>query len=340
MSGSSSGGGQSGKVEYSAYLEAVHLDWLGTGIGGDAMTTNIAELMETAQTGGNPYTAAVNSNPDTVNGLIDLIEVEVAKIVNTTATLDEENDWDTFNNSITTQIATTIIDNTDESNNLLDDTTVNAEIAANDAIIDSRITTTILPRFQAGMQDINAVVGSAFVIGKSNIETEAQLDKDKFGADIRLTNYNLGVKIAEMRNDRIMKRDMQHNEMIMTGTKDVIGMLINRLEYIKIGAHYTTEANRIIFVMRQEYEERVVEWDEKDTVWDMTIYQYGANVMAGITGAAATTRGNQPSTAQKVLGGALSGVAAGAAVGSAVPGIGTAVGAVAGGVIGLASSFL
>ncbi len=347
---SSGGGGQSGKIEYASYLQNVHDNWL-TGEANadhDIMATSINDMMNAAVLGDNPYTSPTNSNPDAVNGLIDRMEVEIAKIISNTATLDEENNWNSFNDSITTQITATIINNNSDAayvdNSDTDDATVNAEIAANDAIIDSRITTTILPRFQAGMQDINAVVSSAFVVGQSNIESEGQLDKDKFAADIRLKSYMLGFEgilkrdlqineINESRSKRVTARDIQHNEMIMTGTKDVIGMLINRLEFIKIGTHYRIEGDRIIFLMRQEYEERVVDWDEKDEVWDMSMYQYGVNVMASISGAAATARGGAPSTMQKALGGALSGIAVGAAV-NGPPG------AIVGGVIGLASSFL
>ncbi len=301
MSGSSSGGGQSGKVEYSAYLEAVHLDWLGTGIGGDAMTTNIAEAMEIAHAS-SPFSGVTVYDPD-VDTSAMIIDLALLSVL--VQGLDETADWNAFSTSVAAQVDT----------NILDDTTLVAEITANDAIIDDRITTDILPRFQAGMQDINAVVSSAFVIGKAVIEGFAQRDKDKFGSDLRLSSYK------------------QRNDMIMQGTKDVIGMLVSKLEYHKILVHYSTEVRRIKNLMKSEELSQQLEIDEKDVVWDMGVYQYGANVMAGITGAAATTRGNQPSTLQKALGGVLSGVAAGATVGGGP-------GAIVGGILGLASSFL
>ena len=49
---------------------------------------------------------------------------------------------------------------------LVDDTTINAEVAAFTDEQDDERDTQILPRFQAGMANINAVMSSSFVIGE------------------------------------------------------------------------------------------------------------------------------------------------------------------------------
>lgn len=302
MGGSSGGSSGSGKVSYATYMQDAHEDWLDNA-GTDTMTSSIVDLMETAH-GSSPFAGITATDPDAD---ITAYEAAVAAFSAFVLAVDPETNWETYIGSATTEI----------DDNILDDTTLLAEIAANDAIVDSRITTTILPRFQAGMRDINAVVSSAFVIGQSNIESEAQLDKNKFAADLRLQNYR------------------QRNDMIMAGTKDILNLLIQKLEYYKIANHYIIESKRIKNVMLTEEIDKNVHFDEKDTVWDMSVYQYGGNVMAAIHGGAASTTGNQPSVASKALGGALSGAAAGAVASGGNP-----VGAGIGAAIGVAGSIL
>jgi hypothetical protein len=97
-------------------------------------------------------------------------------------------------------------------------------------------------------------------------------------------------------------------------------------------AQLTTEANRIKIVAKGEENERNIKFDTLDATWDLEMYQYGANMLAAISGATSATVGKEPSTAASVLGGAASGAAAGTAI---MPGWGTAIGAVAGGLAGL-----
>lgn len=120
--------------------------------------------------------------------------------------------------------------------------------------------------------------------------------------------YNAGV--AEI----IMSKDIQHLTLYQA-----LGQL-------------TTEANRIKIVAKGEENERNITFDKLDATWDLEMYQYGANMLASIAGATAATSGREPSTAQSVLGGAMSGAAMGSAI---MPGMGTAIGAVAGGLAGL-----
>ena len=97
----------------------------------------------------------------------------------------------------------------------------------------------------------------------------------------------------------------------------------------------TTEANRIKLVAKGEENQRNIKFDALDATWDLEIYQYGGNVLASISGAASATNEAEISTAQSVLGGAMSGAAIGAQ--SANP-YGVAIGAVVGGIGGLIAS--
>ncbi len=301
--GGSGGGGNSGKIEYPVYMQTAHSDWLDN-TGADSMTSSIVDLMKIAH-GSSPFSGLTVYDPDT---RATVFEDAVDDFSTFVLAMEPGTDWTTAISTVTSYIDASV----------LDDTTLDAEVAAHDAIIDARLTDTILPRFQIGMRDINAVVSSSFVIGQSNLEAQAQLDKNKFSADLRLSNYK------------------QRNDMIMNSTKEALNLFIHKAEYFKIANHYLIEAARIKMVMKNEELGQQIEIDEKDTVWDMSVYQYGGNVLASIAGAAAATRGNQPSTAQKALGGALSGAAAGAAIGAA----GGPIGAGGGALLGLGASLL
>lgn len=63
-------------------------------------------------------------------------------------------------------------------------TKIEAATIAHAATLDDQILTEILPRFEAGMRDINAVQSSAFVIGRAIIEAFRNRDVAKFDADL------------------------------------------------------------------------------------------------------------------------------------------------------------
>ncbi len=301
MGGSSGGGSQgSGAISYPSYIESAHYDWLTAG-GVDDMDSSIVDLMKEGMAGANPYTGETVYDPAT-----DITEFEAAVTAFSTfvTTIDPDGDWAGYMDAAETQV-----------DSILSDTTLDAEIAANDAIIDDRITTDILPRFQLGMRDINAVISSSFVIGQAIIESFAQRDKDKFAGDLRLSNYK------------------QRNEMIVTGAKDILNLFLQQMEYYKIANHYLIESKRIKVVMFDEELTQQLKLDENDALWDLSIYQYGGNVMAAISGGASTTKTSQPSMGQKALGGALSGAAAGAMMTGGNP-LGAAAGALIGGIGG------
>jgi hypothetical protein len=66
------------------------------------------------------------------------------------------------------------------------DADIVADVAAFSNQLDDEITTKVLPRFRRGMQDINAVVSSAFVIGEAVIEGFRDRDVAKHSSAIRL----------------------------------------------------------------------------------------------------------------------------------------------------------
>jgi len=281
------GGGTSGAVSYPAYMETIHNDWLdNTGV--DTMTSSITDLMDAA-VGNSPWTAQAAYDPD----------ADIALMVASHATLQ----------ALVTLLSTgTTLDTL--VSNILSDTYVDDVVDEYEADANARLTTTILPRFQRGMQNINAVVSSTFVLGQSNIEAEVARNVNRFSAELHLK----------------------------AASDDALKIVQLKLEYQKIATQFIIEMYRIKIVAKKEENDVTMDIDDRDARWDMEVFQYGCNVLAAIAGASAGTKG--PSTAQSVIGGAMSGVAAGAMAGSAFPIVGTLAGAVYGGLLGAGSAFL
>lgn len=282
-SGSSGGGGGgSGAVSYPAYLEAVHGDWLNNG-GADTITQSVTDTMNTAF-GASPWAAATAYNPD-------------ADIVNMIAA---PNNLQTL---VTLLSAGTGLDTL--ISQILDESRITNSVNAFSNDLDDRLASEILPRFEAGMRNINAVVSSAFAIGRALIEEGQNRQVARYNADIRLKSFG----------DDAIK---------------VIGM---KLEYQKSVSQMLAEAYRIKIVAKKEERDANLKIDESDALWDLEVFQYGANLMAAIGGGTSSPNTKQPSTSQSMIGGAMTGAAAGAMIGGPP-------GAIIGGILGAASGLL
>ncbi len=283
---SGGGGGGSGQVSYPAYMEAIHSTWL------DALSA----LMST----GSPFAGDTAYDPTTP---IAAIDAEIALFKTVVDALASETDWAAKMAAAKSYIDASIID----------DTYVDADIAAFAAVQDDQITNIVLPRFQAGMRDINAVMSSAFIIGEAFIEGMRDRDVAKYGTGLR------------------EKLHLMRNEMIMRGADRMLADLIQNIMFDKDVANLTYESNRLEIVAFKEQTDQDLSIDEADATWPLEIYQYSANMLAAIGGGTVTpnVQGKQGSKAASVLGGALSGAAAGAALSGGNPigaGIGAAVG--------------
>jgi len=193
---------------------------------------------------------------------------------------------------------------------ILDADRVDASVTEYAADLDARLNAEVLPRFEAGMRDINAVTSSAFAIGRANIEENQDRQVAKYSADLHMKAFS----------DDAIK---------------VIGL---KLEYQKVVSTMLAEAYRIKIVAKKEENDVNVKIDEQDALWDLEVFQYGANLLAAIGGGTVGPGAKGPSTAQSVIGGAMSGAAAGAMI--AGPGPQQIPGAIIGGVLGAASGLL
>ena len=296
--GSSGGGGSSGAVSYPAYLEAVHSEWINSG-GADALTQSLADTMNSAF-GNSPWTGLTAYNPDVAitayEGVLTAYKAILAGIVDTT-------DW----GDLYSYAKLTMNDPTEIAN----------DVAAYSDILDDELLTKVLPRFKRGMQDINAVVSSAYVLGQAIIEGFRDRDIAKYTSALMIRNF----------------------DQTLNGVEQMLRIMLQRINWEENYAKLSIEANRIKIVAKKEETDQNAKLDEEDALWDMEVFQYGGNLLASIGGGVSAPNTKQPTRAQSMLGGALSGAATGAMLASGTA-MGAPVGAAIGGVLGAASSFL
>lgn len=293
------GGGSSGKVEYPAYLQDCHGDWLDKG-GTIQIESCINTVMNTAL-GNSPFTGITAYDPDS-----DLVDAEVP--LTTFKALSITNLW----SDALSQIALVAA----EVDAVVTTASTTAKITAVEEaysdMLDAEVSTKILPKFRRGMQNIGAVQASSFVVGEALIYAEKARDVAKFTADLELRAFD------------------KRNDMIVQLVSNLNSSTASAVDFYKTMIHYSIEFARIKFTAKKEESDFNVEMDEKDAEWDLKVFQHGGNLMAAIAGAAATVN-KKPNMIMSALGGALSGAAAGASLGP----YGAAGGAILGGLSGL-----
>ena len=285
------GGGGSGKVDYPAYMKTWHGLALDGG-GVDTLTSSITDVIDAAL-GNSPWTGQSAYNPD----------ADIVQIVGAPNTLQ----------TLVTLLSSGTTLNTLVSG-VLDHARVDADAAEFAADLDARLIAEVLPRFEAGMRDINAVSSSAFVIGRAVIEENQDRLVAKYSADL-------------------------HSKAFSDDALKLIGL---KLEYQKFVSQMIAESYRVKLVAKKEENEEAMKIDEADAKWDLELFQYGANVLASIGGGVAQPKVDGPSKAQSAIGGAMSGAAAGAMLAFSIPtlGLSAVAGAAIGGALGLGSSLI
>lgn len=190
-----------------------------------------------------------------------------------------------------------------------DEDRVNAVVNADSVLLDEEIETRILPKLQASIIDLNAVQSTSYVLGEAIIRDSKLKMIAKQRADLRLQRLASGSEVAIRRVDLL-------------------------IQFHKTLATLAPELARVYSQTRHDMDGLEFEMLMKDAAYDLTVFQYGVNVMASIAGAASVT--NVGST-QKTAGGAIASLATGAATGAMVGGpIGGGIGAA----IGLGAYYL
>lgn len=296
MGGSSGGGGGgSGRVSYPAYMETAHGDWLNQG-GTDVITDSITGFMNTAFAA-DPFSAALAYDPDTALADADTAICGFDTLVDTLA---HDSDW-----IAAVSDAVTYIDGT-----ILTGTWIADAVTAFEDVQEDLLNYKVLPEFESGMRDLNAVMSSTFVVGKSVLLGMHIRDVAKFNADLRF------------------KMAIQRSDMVIKGVNQMLQSLTHRVDSEGTYASMKLEFNRMKIIAKSEEEEANTSYDEFSAKWDLEIFQYGSNLLAAIGGGVSSGPiPKKPSKAQS----ALAGAAAGASIGAMAGGpYGALIGAVVG----------
>lgn len=232
------GGGSAGEVDYPDYMKAVHEDWL-TQSGTDSIEDSITSKMNTAL-GSSPWATKTAYNPDTTLATANAsVAVFAAMLADVTDCSLLSTIYDAVTGKFTPIVSisdiseTAMLAETTSYSDLIDDvkdgsllsdvyddisaklTAVTsateiteavllAETAAYSDLLDDEIETKTLPAFRAGMQDVNLVTSSAFVVGEALIYAFKNRDLAKYTADIRLNAANKNADIRLSNNQSIV----------------------------------------------------------------------------------------------------------------------------------------
>lgn len=291
------GGGSSGKVDFPAHMKTAHADWLDD-TGTDTMTFSVVSLMNTAMSGASPYNGYVPKDPDAAFFAAGNSLSNYTSVYEYLSNLSSDDLNAIFSSYITD-----------------DETRIAAAIAAHSALLDDEISTNILPKFKAGMVNINATMGVGFVIGESLIlDSKAKKVADT-DAKIRLQRLQEGGDLALRR-------------------------LGTWIDWRKTLTGLSTETSRIYLAAYGDRDDDYLEGLHKDATWDLEMYQYGTQVMASISGQPSQAMPRKSKTAS-AIGGAMSGGAMGAMVAGASGGaVAGPVGIGVGASLGLAAALL
>jgi len=327
--GGSSGGGSSGKVDYPTYMKEWHKDVLGSGaLGGDDVTGVMAAAL-----GASPWAGAVAFDPDTD---ITAWEAAITGFDAILAGIDPTVDWATLFVQAGASIAVADVAGVAGITEAL----ITADSLAFSSNLDDEITAKVLPRYEGGMRDINAVVSSAFVIGEGIIEAFRTRDVAKHESALRLSaaseNANIDLKVAGMN----IQKDIAVTGMEVEATSQMIRIFLQNIAWEESLTKMVVESRRIKIVAKSEETQQSLEYDVADALWDLEVFKYDGNMLAAIGSASVSEGMKGPTKTQSAVGGAMAGGAMGGAMaGASAGGMTGPQGAAVGAIIGFAYGY-
>lgn len=225
-----------------------------------------------------------------------------------------------------------------------DDAAATAMIASFSTDLATEYNARIIPLYNVGYSDLNATASSAYAIGLSHIAAQQTREVAKFTAEIKtkiaMERIDLKEKwrklLSVLSIENIKTYIATKNTETEMKTRTALQRTQMKMEWRRILSVLSVENARMYIIAKREEVDVTINYDAKDALWDLGVYQYGCQVMASIAGASTVKTGGE--SKPSVLGATLSGAATGAMIGSIVPGLGTTAGAIIGGAMGLAST--
>lgn len=289
MSGGGGGDGE-GTIRYAPYLEDAHQDLL------DKVSDAVGSALTAGLGGVNPY--GEHSPLDLSAGFFGLVDGGGTYEIQSFPSL-----FDMFGKFMAGFDVCALWGDMYEE--VVKGPEISAAVAAHSAILQDDIDTTVMPKFLAGMRDINAIQSSAFVVGKGLISAGHVRSVNEFQSKIRLNAIQLTATL--------WSRHLDWNS-----------------EVSKMYA----ELFKLYYAAKMDMGRMDMEFDVKDKLWDLGVLDHSRAAIGAMAGAPAAKMGEDSgSSGGGVLGGAMSGAATGAMVGGPW-------GALIGGIIGAAASFL
>jgi len=190
---------------------------------------------------------------------------------------------------------------------VVDNDIVDESSKAHKALLDDELESNILPRYQVGMRDINSVISSTFVMGKSLLEEATVKQLAQYDADMRIKLVPVAAEV--------FGKHMAWNQ----------GVVSSYIEVMKLA-----------FLIQSDARAANTTDAVKSKLWPYTVVNYHRDVVSALNGprSESTETAGGPSKAQSALSGAMGGAALGASISGGNP-----IGAAVGGVAGLAASF-
>jgi len=289
-------------VDFPDYMKDVHAYWLDgtTGCGTGGLVNSIGVAIA-----GNPFAGLTGYDPSSD---ITAMEAAITAFQAIITTLDAHTDYDTYSNAASAQIDVIFAPATD----------IATRVAAHANELDTEITSKVYPRFEAGMRDINAVMSSAFTLGKAMIEMDRNDKVDKFAADME---FQAMTKRADL---------------VQAATAEMVRIALQEVEYGRSIMATTLDEKRIAIAAEQDFKTETKAIAGDLGRWPLEAYKYGANMLAGISGGTTESVPVDGNKTARIIGSGLSGAAAGAMIGNSISGsTGAGWGAAIGGIAGL-----
>ena len=336
------GGGSSGAVSWPGYMQSMHDVWL------QNLNTKILQSI-----GSNPYLSREPFEPSGILGTMDdrMNDYENALVVSARdpwayaaqfwdtevqnqadlLQLGLEDVWGDFMTLAELRWATVTTDRVADIADTIG-TLVNHEL-------DSKL----LPSFEAGMRDVNAVVTSSFVKGRSMIVSDAS---DRISAETAKAALEMEkTKLTLMADStRLLLGMMIEGHKIRQGMAALgCDFAVKYMDARKSLANLWVECLRVQLIANREYYQENIENDVGANTWALELYQYGGNMLAAMSGGTHAVAGDKKSNkVATAIGGAVSmgatgAMLAGAMYGEAAGPWGAAIGAVIGLGVGLLS---
>ncbi len=215
-----------------------------------------------------------------------------------------------------------------------DATELAASVSEYSAQLQADIEATVIPKFEAGMRDANAVMTSSFVIGEALIYAEKDRNVAKYTADLKLAAHTARSDAISKTGIAMLDEKVKMAALYLPMAKSYSDFYVQGIDFKKQLTSMVLDSLRIIIIAKKEQQDEDLKIDRAKALWDIEMYKYAGSLLGAYQGTYSVQEGPSKTGMGTALGGAMSGAAAGAMVGSVVPGIGTAMGAIVGGVMG------